>query len=74
MVQNLDNQESTIDHLEKIGGKEVVRKTDNTTYEPPIKTEVVTSKPLINKALDHLTIKTTYPEGYKKQIVLEGEE
>ena len=73
MVQTLENQQSTIDHLKNIGGKEVVKETDDTTYEPPIKTEVVTSKPLINKALNHLTTSTTYPGEVKEIVEIEGE-
>lgn len=45
------------------GGNEVVSSDHLTTYEPPVKTEVVSSEPLINKAFDHLPTYTTYPEG-----------
>lgn len=64
--ETLDNQQSINDHLKNIGGIGGNTSGLDTTDQPPKTTEknqVVNSKPLTDNGLDHLTTKTTSPQG-----------
>jgi hypothetical protein len=83
MVQTLDNQPFIIDHSENVNGfnGHINGISDHSgeaeTIGLPLKTieknQMVASKALTNKAIDHLTIKTINPEGVK-EIIIEGEQ
>jgi predicted transcriptional regulator len=68
VVQSPDNQQSTIDNLKKTGCQEVVKGEEDTTYEQPMKSEVVEHKVLINKEKDNLPTLITYLGDDKNKL------
>jgi len=79
MVQTPDNYQSTIDHSENVNGHTDGLGDHSEEVEAsglPLKTikknQMVDSEALMNKAFDHLTIKTINPGGIE-EIIIEGE-
>jgi hypothetical protein len=68
VVDDINNQLVTNDHLKNIGGNEVA----DATSLPLIKREVVTTEPLIHQDTDHLATKTTYLTPSQNKTTFNG--